>query len=208
VDRAFQTLAGPGASEIEIKHSRFFGHAEPVTNEEGFQQILTRIRAAHPDASHHAFAYRLGREGATARFTDAGEPGGTAGRPIMEVLIRDDVVDAAVIVTRYFGGTLLGSGGLTRAYGQAGAAAVRAAGLAHMRPHTAMHVTIAYGHYRALEQALQNADLGISGAEYTDLVRLRVRIPSGEEAAFGALVADVTAGTGLIEPGLTVYLPE
>ncbi|MDB5077908.1 MAG: YigZ family protein [Chloroflexi bacterium] len=208
MERAFRTLHETGRSEIEIKRSRFLGIAEPVHDEAGFQDLLARVRAAHPEASHHAFAYRLGREGETARFSDAGEPGGTAGRPMMEVLIREEVVDAGVVVTRYFGGTLLGSGGLTRAYGQTAAEAIRAAGFARMRPHTEMLVTIDYGQYGGMEQALQRANLGVSETTFTDTVSLVVRVPAGEEDAFTSMVADLTAGVGLVEPGKTVFLPE
>jgi uncharacterized YigZ family protein len=208
MERAFRTLRGPGQSELEIKRSRFLGRAEPVRDEAAFADLIAAIRATHPDASHHAFAYRLGRSGEIARFSDAGEPGGTAGRPMMEVLIREEVVDAAIVVSRYFGGTLLGTGGLTRSYGQAAAGAVRSAGYATMSPHTEMLVTIDYGHFGAMEQALKRADLAAGQTTYSDVVSLMVQVPAGEEAAFGSLIADLTAGAGLVEAGKTVFLPD
>jgi uncharacterized YigZ family protein len=208
VARTFRTLKRPGTSEFVIKRSRFLGSAQPVRDEAAFQELLARVRATHPEASHHAYAYRLGREGETARFSDAGEPGGTAGRPMMEALLRDELVDAAVVVTRYFGGTLLGSGGLTRAYSQTAVEALHAAGFARMLPHTEMVVTVEYSRYGALEQALQHAGLGVAGTSFTDCVSVVVRVPSGKESSLASLVADVTAGAGLIEPGATVYLSE
>ncbi len=206
--RAFRTLRAIGESELEIKRSRFLGQAEPLRDEAATQTLLARVRAQHPDASHHAFVYRIGHEGEIARFSDDGEPGGTAGRPIMEVLLREAVVDAMVVVTRYFGGTLLGAGGLTRAYGQAAAEAVRAAGCTSMRPHTLISATVDYAQYGALEQALLRIGLAATDTHYTDTVCLTVPVPSGQEHAFGVLVADLTAGAGRVAAGRTIYLPE
>ncbi len=206
MERPFNTLRGAGDSELEIKRSRFLGRAEALHNVEGFHELLARVRAAHPEAGHHAFGYRLGMAGETARFSDDGEPGGTAGRPIMEMLMREEIVDAAVIVTRYWGGTLLGSGGLTRAYGQAAGEAVRAAGLARMMPHTTVSVSIAYGHYGGVEQMLRVAGFTTGETAFSDIVKLSVFVPEGQEQAFAATLADLTAGAALVEPGQTVYL--
>ena len=126
----------------------------------------------------------------------------------MELLLREDLVDAAVVVTRYFGGTLLGSGGLARAYGQAAMTALRAAGFARMRPHSEVRVTIEYGRFGVVEQGLQHAGLSIGDKDFADLVRFTVRVPVGEEAALASMIADLTAGAGLTEVGQTVYLPE
>ncbi len=207
-ERAFQTLRQTGRSELEIKRSRFLGHAEPVADEGAFRRLLERVKAVHSEASHNAFAYRLGRDAGAARFSDDGEPGGTAGRPMMEILIREDVVDAAVVVTRYFGGTLLGSGGLTRAYSQAASQALRAAGLVRMIPHAEMVVTLEYTHFGAVEKALQRAGIGLHEAAFTDVVTVKARVAAGGEAAFASLLADLTAGSAQVEIGGTVYLAE
>jgi len=204
--RPFNTLRGAGDSALEIKRSRFLGHAEPLDTVENFQELLARTRADHPEAGHHAFAYRLGLAGESARFSDDGEPGGTAGRPIMELLLSEQIVDAAIVVSRYWGGTLLGSGGLTRAYGQAATEAVRAAGLARMMPHTRTTVTIEHACYGAVEQMLRGGNLRVAESAFADLVSLAVLVPAGEEAAFATAMADITAGAALIEPGITVYL--
>ena len=206
--RAFRTLRGEGAAALEIKRSRFLGHAAPAPTEEAAQEELARLRRAHAEASHHCFAYRLGAMGEIGRFSDDGEPGGTAGRPIMEVLLREELVDVVVVVSRYFGGVLLGSGGLTRAYSQAAAAAVRAAGTVAMRPHTELRITVAYSALGSLEQLLLHAGLRATGTEYTDRATLMVPVPAGDEAAFAARLADLTAGAGIVTPGRTVYLPE
>lgn len=205
--RAFRTLRSDGETALEIKRSRFLGLAAPVRGEAAAQDVLARIRHAHPEASHHCFAYRLGTTGEIGRFSDDGEPGGTAGRPIMEVLLREEVVDALVVVTRYFGGVLLGAGGLTRAYSQAAAEAVRAAGFVAMRPHSALRVTVDYTALGALEQLILHAGLSATAKEYAERATLTVPVPTGEEAAFATRIADLTAGAGVVVTGPVVYLP-
>lgn len=206
--RAFRTLRGEGTTEIEIKRSRFLGLATPARDEGAAQEMLARARRAHPEARHHCFAYRLGVAGEIGRFSDDGEPGGTAGRPIMEVLLREEVVAALVVVTRYFGGVLLGAGGLTRAYSQTAAEAVRAAGFVAMRPHIGMQVTVEYSALGGLEQFLLHAGLTATEKAYTERVTLTVPVPAGDERAFVVQLADLTAGTAIVIPGRTVYLPE
>lgn len=201
----FNTLRGPGDSILEIKHSRFMGHAEPVRDEREARDLLARLRAAHPGAGHHAFAYRLGRAGETARFSDDGEPGGTAGRPIMEVLLREAIVDAVAMVSRVFGGVLLGSGGLTRAYSQAASAAIHRAGIVAMVPYSTLAITVAYAHLGAVEQALTRLGHPPTAGAYTDTVSLTVPVPAGREAEVAALIADLTAGQGRVDPGAIMY---
>jgi uncharacterized YigZ family protein len=206
VERPFNTLHGTGDSALEIKRSRFLGRAAPLSSVQAFQDLLAGVRAAHPEAGHHAFAYRLGISGEAARFSDDGEPGGTAGRPIMEMLLREQIVDAAVIVTRYWGGILLGSGGLTRAYGQAATEAVRGAGLTRMTPHTSVSITIEYAQYGGVEQMLLHAGLRAGETVFSDVVTLVVFVPAGAEEAFKATIGDLTAGSALLDTGATVYL--
>lgn len=206
--RSFRTLQGEGRSELEIKRSRFLGRAAPVRGEAAVQVLLAASRGEHREARHHAFAYRLGHAGAEGRFSDDGEPGGTAGRPLMEVLQREDLVDAAVVVTRYWGGILLGAGGLTRAYAQAAAEAVRAAPTAAMRPHTLMRMIVAYAHFGALERLLQQYGLVMQDMDYAEHVALSVPVPVGDEGLFRARLADLTAGSAVLTAGATVFLPE
>jgi uncharacterized YigZ family protein len=206
--KVFRTLSGVGRADIEIKRSRFLAVAASVSDEPAALALRAGERTRHPDANHHTFAYRIGHDGAIARFSDDGEPGGTAGRPMMEVLLREDLVDTAVVVTRYFGGTLLGSGGLARAYGQAAAQAIHAAGIRHMLPHTLMRAVISYAQAGALEQALALSGRQIRDSAYTDTVSFTVPVLQGDEAAFRILVADVTAGMGRVEVGAVLYLAE
>ena len=204
---SFRTLRGYGRSEIEIKRSRFLGRALPIQGEEDARAAIADVRRQHPEAHHHAFAFRVGRTGEIARFSDDGEPGGTAGRPIMEVLLREGVMDAVVIVTRYFGGILLGSGGLTRAYSQTAAEAVRGAAPAEMRPYRVLAITVEYARFGGLEQVCARHGLALHDSVFTDVVRVVVHVPVGDVPAVKALVADVTAGTALVDEQGIVYIP-
>ena len=203
----YRVPAGVGASLFEAKGSLFFGQAARVEDEAGVQALLVAARAAHPKANHHAFAYRLGAEGQVARFSDDGEPGGTAGRPIMEVLLRESLVDAAVVVSRRFGGTLLGAGGLARAYGGAAVMAVRAAGVTTMHPHVRLQVTVDYARLGAVQQEIRRLGLRPPEESYAAQVTLTVAVPSEQYALFRARVSDLSAGQAQITAGETVYLP-
>ena len=172
------------------------------------RQVFSQAMGQGHERQRQVLLGDVGHDAAVARFSDDGEPGGTAGRPIMELLIREDLVDAAVVVTRYFGGTLLGSGGLTRAYSQTAAEALRAAGLLYMVPHTEMIATVEYQHFGAVEQAMRREGLPLQQTVFTDVVSFTVRVPVGNEATIEALLADLTAGAALIETGAVVYLAD
>lgn len=122
------TLAREAEAEFEEKHSRFISRAAPVKSEAEAADLLRRVRADYPGATHYVWAYTM-RNGAQARYTDDGEPSGTAGRPVLDVIVKSGCDNSCVVVVRYFGGTLLGAGGLVRAYARSAAIALEAAGI-------------------------------------------------------------------------------
>ena len=130
--KSYRTVAAPAQDEFTEKKSRFIGFIAPVTTEQEAAEFVEEIRARHREARHHCYAYLL-RQGNLSRFSDDGEPSGTAGRPILEVLQREELTDVCVVVVRYFGGILLGTGGLARAYPQVCNLAVAAAEI--LSPH-------------------------------------------------------------------------
>jgi len=190
----YNVPARTGEAALETKGSWFYACAAPAESEQDVQALLAAMRVAHPDATHHAYAYRLGPAGEAARFSDDGEPGGTAGRPIMERLLRAELVNIAVVVSRHFGGTLLGAGGLVRAYSGAAADAVRAAGAATMRPHTRLRVTIDYGLLGALEQEVRRLGLRPPEMEYGERVTVTALVPADDVALFQTRVRDLSSG--------------
>ena len=129
---SYITLAGDSREEIVINKSRFIGYASPCAEEPEALAFLQRIRDEHKTATHHCYAYIIGENSGIMRYSDDGEPGGTAGLPIMDVLRSSSLVNSCVVVVRYFGGVLLGTGGLVRAYTQSARAAVDAAGISRM----------------------------------------------------------------------------
>jgi uncharacterized YigZ family protein len=152
--KAYKTLLRDAAVELTVKKSRFIGHAAPVKTEEAALAFLNAVRQAHRTADHHCFAYVVGPNAGVMRYGDDGEPGGTAGLPMMEVLKARGVTDCAVAVTRYFGGVLLGTGGLARAYGRACAEAVAAAGVCEMRPSVRWELETTYSQWDRVQHAL------------------------------------------------------
>ena len=179
--REYLTLAGEGKSRYEEKKSVFLGFAGKFEKEEDVLAWLASLKRAYPDARHHVYAYRL-RCGNTTRYSDDREPQGTAGMPTLEVLKQKDILDCAVCVIRYFGGTLLGTGGLVHAYGTAAADAVTDAGIVRMTLRRAFTLPLSYAEgvtltgtvdanaTDALSRALADATAGRAEPEWGDLV--------------------------------------
>ncbi|MBR5767371.1 MAG: YigZ family protein, partial [Clostridia bacterium] len=141
------TLGGEGTGEYEEKRSRFIGYARPVKSAGEAAAFISEIRKKHSDARHNVYAYRIGEN--VTGYSDDGEPKGTGGLPVLGLLQKSDITDAAIVVTRYFGGILLGTGGLVRAYTEAAQAAVRAAGVVTLVPFEIISVGVSYGLHQA-----------------------------------------------------------
>lgn len=148
---SYRTVRGRADHEDEVAGSRFLATVVPVDGPEDAQALLETLRAEHPDASHHCWAYRVGR---VQRFSDDGEPGGTAGRPMLEVFLKRDLDHVAAVVVRYFGGRKLGAGGLVRAYGAAVARAVRRAGEREVVATVDLHVEVPFSDLDAVLREL------------------------------------------------------
>lgn len=192
----YRTLAGPGTGEYEEKRSRFLSFCAPVRTEEEALAFIAQVKAAHKMANHHVWAYHL-RQNHLTRYTDDGEPSGTAGLPVLNLLERGEILDAAVVVVRYFGGTLLGTGGLVRAYGESAGLAVRAAGIATMAPCRIYELDCAYGEYDRMERLLRDLGATVTDSEFTDKVRLRVALAQEKGESLCAQVQELTRGGSL-----------
>lgn len=167
--KPYLTLMREASEEYVVNKSRFIGRAKPVHTPEEALAFLEGERAHYRDASHHCYAYVIGTNAGIMRYSDDGEPGGTAGMPMMEVLKTKGVVDCAVVVTRYFGGILLGAGGLVRAYSHSCALALRAAGICEMHPTERWLCEVPYSlwdkvqyHAKALPIRIENTDFSVS----------------------------------------------
>ncbi|MGE5560114.1 MAG: IMPACT family protein [Chloroflexota bacterium] len=192
------SVVGAGEAAIEIKRSRFIGLAAPVADEEAARALLASVRDRQRGANHNAYAYRVGLGAMTERASDDGEPAGTAGRPLLEILGRRGLRNVIVIVTRYFGGTLLGAGGLLRAYSQAGAAAIDAAGVARYCERAVLAVSVDYPLWSKVEHELGRQGIVTRGVEYTDRVTVRALVAPAAIAGLSAAIRDMTAGSAVI----------
>jgi uncharacterized YigZ family protein len=201
--RRYVTLAGPASAEIEVRRSRFVCDLAPVTSEEEARAFIERVRATSRDARHHCTAFVLGPDGATQRSNDDGEPSGTAGAPMLVVLRGRELTDVVAVVTRWFGGILLGTGGLIRAYGDAVSAALEISTPLARELRDGLVVDVDHATGPRVEHALR--ELGgadVRGVEYLpDGVRLTVATTEDATAAVRAAVATLTAGRGSITLG-------
>ncbi len=175
----YRTLGKFNSDEVIIKRSRFIGWAAPANNEDEALAILEQIRSEHAQATHNCYAYRVGFGVETIRFSDDGEPSGTAGKPILEVIQREDLRNVIVIVTRYFGGTLLGAGGLVRAYAQSAKIAIDAAGIVEQVRHARIQMVLDYEWLGRVQYELQERGIIIESTDYGEKVSmsLLVRLP-------------------------------
>ena len=157
------------------------------------------------DARHNCYAYVLGERGELVRFSDDGEPSGTAGKPILEVLLGMEVRNLVVVVTRYFGGTLLGTGGLVRAYTQAAQAGMAASVIRTMRYGALLFITTDYNGIGRIQYLLGMRKIMIEEPEYTDVVTLKVKVPYEEEEALRKEITEATAGKARIKKIDSLY---
>ncbi|HET8594038.1 MAG TPA: YigZ family protein [Intrasporangium sp.] len=200
--RSYLTVAGPVRSEIEVKRSRFVCDLEPVPTEEAARAVIERVRAGSREARHHCTAFLLGPDAALQRSNDDGEPSGTAGMPMLEVLKGAGVTDVVAVVTRWFGGVLLGTGGLIRAYGGAVQAALENAIFVRYELSVILATTVPHADGPRVENGLRSrGGLNVTGVDYrADGVRIEAAVPPGREPDAGAALAELTAGRARFEP--------
>lgn len=189
----YRTASQRAEHEEVIKGSRFLAWVAPVTGTDEAQGLLQEARERYPDASHHCWAWRCGAE---QRFSDDGEPGGTAGRPMLEVILRRDLDYVAAVVTRWFGGTRLGAGGLVRAYGGATARALDTAGSHLVEARTELLLRVPFSLEDSVQRFLATADgVRTEASAYTAAgLELRASIPVRSAKAFAAALTDHTRG--------------
>lgn len=193
---AYTTVAGRGLTEIIIKKSRFIANVAPVTSEEEAWAFIEAIRTEHAEATHNCFAFKAG---SIQRMSDDGEPSGTAGRPIFDVLDKQGLSDTVIVVTRYFGGILLGAGGLVRAYSQAAVAGVEAAGIARAIPAVDLRLRIDYALLGKVQYLLQQRGALTLNTDFGQEVLLDCRVKAEQQGELEADLAEASAGRILVE---------
>ena len=195
----YRTAAGEGKGEYTEKRSRFLGEIYPVRSEEEAMARVQAARKKYYDARHHCYAYILGQDGAFKKASDDGEPQGTAGQPILKVLEGAGCTDLVAVVTRYFGGTLLGTGGLVRAYTQAVREALRDAGIVRMCLCNVFAVTVSYSQLDRLLYFLRQKGLSPGETAYTDSVTTEITVEEAQSDTFVQEIASLTGGQAQCE---------
>lgn len=194
----YKTIARRCEARFIEKKSEFIGYLCPVQTEEQAVAFIEEIRAMHRKATHNCYAYIL-RENNAARHSDDGEPGGTAGVPIYEVLRKEGLTDVCCVVTRYFGGVLLGAGGLVRAYTKGAKDAVDAAQIKCMAEAVKLAVTVDYGLYGRLDQVFADFDARVEDERFADNVRIVLHIRAENSQKLTDKLVDVCNGAVSVE---------
>ena len=192
-EKPYVTLSGDGKGEYSEKKSDFLGFAKHVTRESDAIAYISAIRKQFSDARHHVYAYLL-TEGNATRYSDDGEPQGTAGPPVLDVLAKRGIRDAVVVVVRYFGGTLLGTGGLVRAYTEAAKLAVEDAGVITLIPFAVYTVNTDYGDYQKLIAECKKIGVNVEDSVFTDRVLTTCSLPEEEKENFILRMQDLFGG--------------
>lgn len=201
--RRYVTLVARASAEIEVRRSRFLCDVAPVATEEAARAFVDEVRSRSRDARHHCTAFVLGPDGATARSNDDGEPSGTAGAPMLDVLRGQELTDVVAVVTRWFGGTLLGTGGLIRAYGDAVTAALETATAVVRELRVGRVVEVDHAVGPRVEHALRGlAGVAVGDIEYL-ATGMRLQVAAAPEAVgdVDRTVATLTSGVGRVRAG-------
>lgn len=197
--QTYQTVYRTGMGEIVEKKSRFLAEVFPVKTEEEVFSIIEQTKKKYWDARHHCYAYVLGSSGELMRCSDDGEPSGTAGRPMLEVLNGKQLKDVLLIVTRYFGGTLLGTGGLVRAYSSAAQEGLANSILITKQLGKRLIITTDYTGIGKLQYVVANLELPVEDTVYAEKVQMKVLVAEGQYEKVEKEVTEATSG----QAGLT-----
>ncbi|MDO4883043.1 MAG: YigZ family protein [Oscillospiraceae bacterium] len=189
----YKTVKIESSDEFTEKRSRFIGYVKPVKTEAEATEFINSIRSKHWDARHNVYAYSL-REGNIKRYSDDGEPSGTAGMPVLDVITKNEVYDVCVVVTRYFGGVLLGTGGLVRAYSQGSKIALEAGQVVLMQNCLVCSLTCSYNQYGKISSLIPDNGGVIDDSVFETDVKLSFHIKPDGLPALNKKLADLTSG--------------
>ncbi|MGM9923436.1 MAG: YigZ family protein [Bacillus sp. (in: firmicutes)] len=201
----YLTVKGYGEHEIDIKKSRFIAYVNRVASEEEAQSFIQTIKKKHWDATHNCSAYMIGEHDQIQKANDDGEPSGTAGVPMLEVLKKKGLKDTVVVVTRYFGGIKLGGGGLIRAYGKAASEGLNATGIVKRKLMRLMHTTVDYTWLGKLENELRSSHYGLKEINYLDKVEIVTFVEEPQKDQFSSWMTEMTNGQCDIIEGDQLY---
>lgn len=204
--KLYKTLHEFGCDEYIVEKSRFIGYAKPIKTEEEAKEFIEEIKKKHKDATHNVWSYTVGEGMNIQRFSDDGEPSGTAGIPTLEVIKKEDLRDVVVVVTRYFGGVKLGAGGLVRAYTKGAKIGLDAGKIVEKIPHKEVFITVDYTMLGKIQNSLLDTEFAIRDIEYTDNVKIQVCTRLEQEQALKDMIVEITNANCTITDGDEFYL--
>ena len=202
---AFMTIIKGGTGEVVIKKSRFIATVCPVSTEDEAILYIDELKKKFWDASHNCFAYIIGTENPILRCSDDGEPSKTAGRPMLDVLLHQDLTNLVIVVTRYFGGTLLGTGGLVKAYQSATLEGLNKSIIIKKELGNKILISTDYNMIRKIQYYLNQANITILSSEYTEIVLLTVLVPPTQQDFFTKKIAELTNNSATLTINGYVY---
>jgi uncharacterized YigZ family protein len=202
----YNTVKGYGENEINIERSRFIAYVNRAETEEEAQAFIADIKKKHWDANHNCSAYMIGEHNLIQKANDDGEPSGTAGVPMLEVLKKRDLKDTVVVVTRYFGGIKLGAGGLIRAYGKATSEGLNATGIVERKLMRVMKTKIDYTWLGKVENEVRSSHYQLKEIQYLDTVEVEVFVEEGAKELFVEWMTELTNGQGITSEENVIYL--
>lgn len=208
MDTSYKIVYEGGRGELVEKKSRFIATVLPVANEQEALEFIEAQKKKYWDARHNCHAYVIGRNNEIMRFSDDGEPSGTAGKPMLDVLLGEGVHDTAIVVTRYFGGTLLGTGGLVRAYSRTALLGLQNSRIVTKQPGCEYEVQTDYNGVGKLQYLAAQMGLVVEDTEYTEAVRMRILVPKESCGAFVKKVTEATSGKAVIVETAQAYFGE
>lgn len=206
-EKSYKIIVEGGSDEIEIKKSRFIGQAFPIESAKDAEDIIKSVEKKYWDARHNCYAYILGSSSEVQRFSDNGEPSGTAGKPILEVLQGAEITNTLIVVTRYFGGTLLGTGGLVRAYTQAAQAAIAASKTAVMTYGQKITFSIGYDMVDRIQHTFGQMEIPLDNPVYGTDVSYDIVVSAGEAGSVITKITEITSGRAVIVEGDKGFFP-
>lgn len=190
----YKTVEFESSDDFVEKKSKFIGYVKPVKTQTEASEFINSIKSKHWDATHNVYAYVL-KENNIQRYSDDGEPSGTAGVPVLDVILKNNLVDVCVVVTRYFGGTLLGAGGLVRAYSHGSKIAVESGNIITMAPCKILTVSVDYNFYERLNNLLNDFGANIESTDFSDKIKIIFSLKEQSVAALSEKLTDMSNGT-------------
>lgn len=206
MQKEYNTVLNHAVAEIEEKKSRFIANVKPVTTEEEALDFLSQLKTRFWDATHNVFGYFIAGDNIIQRYSDDGEPSGTAGLPIIEVIRRKGVQDLVVVVTRYYGGTNLGAAGLIRAYSKSASLGIEAACIVKRVTCAQIQIIVEYPLFGRVQNQLEIGEYTIKDIRYGQDVEMTVFVPTGKVDSFVNMIEESTNGRAIVDVGDDIYI--